>query len=903
METQHCPHCGTALPAGASPDALCPACLLELAAAPLGEVPEDSHTIESGSGADQPERDPAAHLTDSAQLGPYTISRLIGRGGMGEVYLADDARLDRQVALKVLPVEAARDASRRARFEREARSAARLSHPNICTIHEVGEADGRPFIAMEYVDGVSLKERLTGPALTVTEVLAIGIQIADALNEARQKQIAHRDLKPANIMLTARGRIKVLDFGLAKQLPDHGAESRVTTEGLTEAGLVLGTLAYMSPEQALGREVDHRSDIFSFGVVLYEMLTGRPPFDRQSSPELLNAIVNADAPPIARYNDDVPDPLTRIVRKMLEKDCERRYQSVHEVWNDLQQLQEESGSQRPQDSGSEATESERPTQPRLGLGVRTALGTTVAAAVIALAVFLSRSTSPEVVPGALEVDSVVALPTQVFASADLEYLTDAVPATLSSLLARVDGLETKLPPTSLQAAGLGGDPTRIAAAYGAALVITSSVTAADERLVLDLQLVDPASRRVVWSDDFEGGLESYLELVRAAFDGVRVALRPESSPTGSDGLRTGRSDAELTFQRAKYYANRYNSLHQPADFDAAFDAYARTLALDPSMADAASGTGWLFVYRLEAGNVTPEETAPEVAAWANRALDIDAKSGEALGLLAALEEIHANPSWRKAREYVLRAVTLDPRSALAHFGLGRLTRSCTLGARATQEARAREPLWNQLYARNQEAHNLLCLDRPAEAVEVMNDALRIEPDFAYGLEHRTVGLIELDDLAGASATFERLRRLEFPQDALLATEMSLGLARGDSSAAEWVGRLRAYATDPTTPAYMLRDTEHVLPVLARHGEVELALQLIEGAVAAEVLPYDFLMLNPHLEPLRSDPRFQEAVREAERQWEEVLATFDDAQTRGELPAYFEEALSELQQRLDRASAP
>ena len=317
METRHCPECGTALPAGASPDALCPACLLALAASPPGDEPRDSHTIESGSGADQQESDPATHLTPSAQLGPYTISRLIGRGGMGEVYLADDARLDRQVALKVLPVDVARDASRRARFEREARSAARLTHPNICTIHEVGEADGRPFIAMEYVDGVSLKERLTGPALTVTEVLAIGIQIADALNEARQKQIVHRDLKPANILLTARGRIKVLDFGLAKQLSDHGAESRVTTEGLTEAGVVLGTAAYMSPEQALGREVDHRSDIFSFGVVLYELLTGRRPFDRQSSPELLNAIVNADAPPMARYNDDVPDPLARIVRKML----------------------------------------------------------------------------------------------------------------------------------------------------------------------------------------------------------------------------------------------------------------------------------------------------------------------------------------------------------------------------------------------------------------------------------------------------------------------------------------------------------------------------------------------------------------------------------------------------------
>ena len=577
---------------------------------------------------------------------------------------------------------------------------------------------------------------------------------------------------------------------------------------------------------------------------------------------------------------------------------------MHEVWNDLQQLQEESGSQRPQDSGSEATKSERPTQPRLGLGVRTGLGTAVVAAVIAIAVFLSRSTSPEVVPGALEVDSAVALPTQVFASADLDYLTDAVPATLSSQLARVDGLETKLPPTSRQAAGLDDDPARIATAYDVGLVISSSITASDDRIVLDLQLVEPESRRVVWSDDFEGRLETFLELMREASDGVRVALRPDSLPAGSDGQRTSRSEAELAFQRGKYYANRYNSLHQQADFDAAFEAFDRTLTLDPSIADAAAAIGWLNVYRIESGTVPVEETLPEIAVWANRAQEIDAESGEALGLLAAMEEFHANPSWRKQREYSLRAMALNPRSALAHFVLGRGTSSCTLGVRATEEARSVEPLWNQLYARNQEAHLLLCLDRPAEAAEVIDEALRIEPDFAPQLLHGTFASIEMGDLVEASASFERLRRLEFPQDSLFAAEMSLGVATGDASTADFVERLRAYANDPTSTFNSPGgDTVQVLPVLARHGEVELALELIEGAVAAEAVPYDFLLLNPDLEPLRSEPRFQEAVSEAKRQWEEMLATFDDARERGELPAYLEESLADLQQQLDRASAP
>jgi two-component system LytT family response regulator len=272
-------------------------------------------------------------------LAHYRILSLLGKGGMGEVFLAEDTRLHRKVALKVLLPEVAEDTEKLARFALEARAASALSHPNAAHIYEIGEADGRHFLAMEYIEGETLEKKLSGEPLPLTELVAIGAQVADALDAAHARGIVHRDIKPANLMIGARNHLKVLDFGLAKILPVTGTEipssSQLATQFLTSGGVVLGTVSYMSPEQALGRDVDHRTDLFSLGVVLYQMASGKLPFAGSSAQETLARILQSPPDALGRLNYALPEEFERIVKKCLEKDRNRRYQSARELLVDL----------------------------------------------------------------------------------------------------------------------------------------------------------------------------------------------------------------------------------------------------------------------------------------------------------------------------------------------------------------------------------------------------------------------------------------------------------------------------------------------------------------------------------------------------------------------------------------
>ncbi len=280
-------------------------------------------------------------LAPGSNIAHYRVISRLGEGGMGTVYLADDTRLGRRVALKVLPARLAADPERMQRFVQEARLASALTHPNVAYIYEIGENQGLRFIAMEYVEGEPLSVRLNRGPLPLSELLSIGAQVADALDDAHSKGIVHRDIKPSNLMITPRGYVKVLDFGLAKL---EAPRNRDETQLITNDGVVLGTVAYMSPEQALGRDLDHRTDLFSLGVVLYEMAAARLPFSGATVSETIARILNSQPEALARFNYDIPEGLDRVVRKCLEKDRERRYQTARELLVDLKNLERDSGS-------------------------------------------------------------------------------------------------------------------------------------------------------------------------------------------------------------------------------------------------------------------------------------------------------------------------------------------------------------------------------------------------------------------------------------------------------------------------------------------------------------------------------------------------------------------------------
>jgi eukaryotic-like serine/threonine-protein kinase len=833
-------------------------------------------------------------------LGRYQIYEKIGGGGWGDVYRARDERLDRDVAIKVLTARALEADPSRKRFRKEAHVLSRLNHPNIATILDFDTQEGLDFLVMEYITGTTLQEMLSNKRLSEKEIVQISLQIAAALEEAHQVGIVHRDLKPNNIIVTPKGQVKVLDFGLAKLLqPPPDQQVALLT---TETNLVIGTVPYMSPEQLRTEPLDGRSDIYSFGVTLYEMATGQRPHTESQPVSLVDAILHKSPPPPIQIRQELSPRLQEIILKCLEKDAENRYQSIQDLQIDLRRLS----------TPSMFTEIESKVRPRRRIQWRKISLNAGIPVVVLIALLLGlyisdlKKTAPVQKDG-LNIDSIVALPSKVYGSEENKFLSDAIPNALSTHLSQIQGLDTKLPPTNVEMERLDGDLTKLANAYGVKALIATSVTADQGRFVLNVQLIEAGTRRLLWSRDYDGQRDNYLQLVRSAAEGLRTALYPSASPIQTAASEKRSTDAELVFQRGFFHMRSYVNLKRNEDFDGALSDLEHALKLDPTNARAAAGIARLYVAKLESG-APLREVLPEIDKWAYQALKLDHRCGEAWQVLSVAEEMRPNSDKRKRIEYSLKAATYANQSGYSHhvLGVALSSSSFVLAVEASREGTRQEPL--HLTSLLYRAGILTRQGNPKEALKLIDRVLSMEHTMPMGelmkvwvllrdhqYEESEKWIPKLDknvaerrlhpgwvDFARDWLEFEKSASRQDKEQVSAALQRLVSMARGEA---------------PPFPRWEVV-TGNVIGIQAKHDSTAATLETLSLRAERGILePYDWLILSPELETIRKDPQFKTIVARSRKEFEEMMSILEEARSRKELPSYLEKPLADMRKLL------